>query len=172
MPALGFRGRFAFVLAITVVLDGTLAPDSHAQSPGWNAAASMTVARSGHIAIRLGDGRVLVAGGLNGSLTLSSAEVFDPQTNAWTAVASMSVPRYFATATLLPDGRVMVAGGYNGGATGSNVNASTELFDPFTGLWSAGPSMKVARHSHTATTLDDGRILVTGGYTNGTEFAQ
>src|SRR6185436_16366156 len=45
------------------------------------------------------------------------------------------------------------------------------FFDPFTGTWSTGPSMRVARHTHTAATLNDGRILVTGGYTNGTEFA-
>ena len=65
------------------------------------------------------------------------------------------------TATLLADGRVLVAGGR--GADATATLASTELFDPKTNAWRAGPPMTTARAGHTATLLDDGRVLVVGG---------
>ncbi len=48
--------------------------------------------------------------------------------------------------------------------TGSTGNQdSTELFDPSSGTWSTGMPMTESRFLHTATTLMDGRVLLTGG---------
>src|SRR5262249_12374405 len=57
------------------------------------------------------NGKVLVAGGINFSNTLSSAELYDPATGLWTATGSMTTVRVGHTATLLPNGKVLVAGG-------------------------------------------------------------
>jgi len=79
-------------------------------------------------ATMLRSGRVLVAGGYDGSTYLATTEIFDAGTTTWRAGPSMITRREFHTATLLPKGRVLVAGGYGG--TYGNVLNDAELFVP------------------------------------------
>ena len=55
----------------------------------------------------------MVAGGTNGSLNLSTAELYDPAGVTWTATGSMAYDRGSHTATLLPKGIVLVTGGHS-----------------------------------------------------------
>ena len=76
--------------------------------------------------------------------------------------------RIFHTANLLSDGRVLIIGG-QGKINQSNLGAlnSIEIYDPLTKLIQpAGFSLNISRLLHTATTLQDGNILVVGGFTN------
>lgn len=41
--------------------------------------------------------------------------------------------------------------------------ASTELYNPATGGWTAGGNLNVGRFLHTATLLGNGRVIVAGG---------
>ena len=124
----------------------------------------MTTARDQHLATLLRDGRVLVVGGLNGSGYLASAEIYDPKTGTFSPTGSMSVARERHTVTLLADGRVLVVGG-SGPAmdVAEPVHASAEVYDARTGEFSPTGSMTTRRDDHTATLLEDGRILVAGG---------
>jgi hypothetical protein len=78
----------------------------------WSLTASMGSARSNHGAVRLADGRVLVAGGYQKTSTdnnvfLASAELYDPTTGTWTATSPMNHFRLSFPLTRLPDGNVL-----------------------------------------------------------------
>jgi len=131
----------------------------NAQANGtWTDAGTLSAARTKHTATPLGNGTVLVAGGVGiGQLPIASAEIYDPGANGWTTIASMVSARYLHTATLLADGRVLVAGGSGGGG------ALAEVYDPTTGQWTATGTLNRARYAHTASLLPNGMVLVAGG---------
>ena len=122
---------------------------------------SMTVARYNHTATLLLDGRVLIAGGGYGSI--ASAELYDPGTGSFVATGSMTTFRSSHTATLLPNGRVLIAGGGANPAGLGIGGTSAELYDPSTGSFVATGSMTSVRTHHTATLLQNGKVLMAGG---------
>jgi hypothetical protein len=95
----------------------------------WSPAGSMSTPRGGTTLTVLGDGTVLVLGGVNASTNvfppLASGELFSPSTGSWTPAVSLSAPRAFHTQTLLPDGTVLITGGLD--ANGNPV-ATTEIY--------------------------------------------
>jgi len=128
----------------------------------WTETGNMLIRPGLETATALSDGRVLATGG-DGDVG-NAAQLYDPATGTWAATGSMANPRAFFSATLLADGRVLVAGGFHQRETGPRrILASAELYDPRSGAWSVTGSMGVARYGHTATLLDDGRVLITGG---------
>jgi galactose oxidase-like protein/Big-like domain-containing protein len=133
---------------------------------------SMQNARGSHSATLLTNGKVLVAGGATraGPICLtgmSLAELYDPLAGSFATSGSMAAPRAAHTATLLLNGEVFVTGGFGSGVDcedlGTPVLSSAELYDPFTGTFKGTGSMAVSRAWHTATLLQDGRVLVIGG---------
>jgi len=124
---------------------------------------SMTSARYDHTTTLLNDGNALVAGGDHNSGDLASAELYDATTGTFTATGSMISARYGHTATLLNDGNVLVAGGVDP-STSNGYLASAELYDATTGTFTATGSMTSVRDEDTATLLNDGNVLVAGGY--------
>ena len=135
----------------------------------WTPTGSMTTARTGHTATLLANGEVLVAGGGNATGSLTSAELYNPATGKWTVSGSMATARGSHTATLLPNGEVLVAGGVSNGSSpwAPSCTATAELYNPFTGQWTTTGSMTKPRDSHTATLLNDGSVLVAGGFCSG-----
>lgn len=74
-------------------------------------------------------------------------------------------PRAVHHATTLADGRVLITGGCTeAGCGGFDAGRTSEIYNPTTETFSDGPAMAEARASDTATRLNDGRVLVVGGY--------
>ncbi|MGW4382490.1 DUF6603 domain-containing protein [Kitasatospora sp. NPDC004531] len=175
LPSATFRSRATAqdVLDDWVGRDGALAGQLHvipeeesvgspAVSGAWSAVGGLPVAARGVEAVRLANGKVLVAGGAdaNGG-ALAAAALFDPVAAAWAAAPSLATARVGHSSSRLGDGRVVVAGGR--GADGG-VLGTAEIYDPAPGAWSAvGGPLATARAGHAATLLADGRLLVTGG---------
>jgi hypothetical protein len=129
---------------------------------------SMQARRADHTSTLLHDGRVLIAGGMvENGVFLKSAELYDPKKGAFTATDSMRLNRVEHTATLLPDGRVLIAGGLASRTfDGPGPVASTEIYDPTTGDFMAGPAMSTPRTGQGAVLLPDAKVLVVGGADN------
>jgi hypothetical protein len=119
----------------------------------------MTVARESHTATLLRDGRVLIAGGSNGTGIEASAELYDPSTGRFVRTGEMTLPRTLHKATLLDDGRVLIVGGVTNGP-GTALLASAETYDPYTGTFTATGRM-LDPYADTATLLVNGRVLIT-----------
>ena len=128
-----------------------------------------TWTREAHTATVLNDGTILIAGGiyLNGTSkdTLKVALIYDPATATFQVTPSpgMVSPRANHTATLLGDGRVLLAGGTSGSASSSTELASTEIYDPSSQVFCAGPSSQQPRAFHSAVRVSDNMVALIGG---------
>jgi hypothetical protein len=112
----------------------------------------------------LQDGRVLILGGRSPSDSVrATAEIYDPRSGRFSPGGSMGEGRQQHTATLLADGRVFIAGGFWSDGQKWRYLSSTEMYDPGTGAFSPIGSMGMARDGHSATLLNDGRVLILGG---------
>jgi N-acetylneuraminic acid mutarotase len=129
----------------------------------FNGTSWTTVAKGGgvfsHTATLLDDGRILVAGGCSSTNVKTNQDViYDPALDSWKTLAPLQVKRCGHTAVLLSSKRVLLVGG-------DGLNPSTaEIVDVVAGtttLTSAMPA--VHDQGATATLLQNGRALVTGG---------
>jgi hypothetical protein len=131
----------------------------------WSIGPSMLSVRLNFDAIRLSNGNVLVAGGLQRATdplsTIASCELYNSATGVWASTGSLSNTRWSLTLTVLQSGKVLAVGGKNG--PNSTPLSSCEIYDPATGIWSIGPSMSVGRYGHSSTLLTTGKVLVVGG---------
>ncbi len=166
-PALLGAGILAVVLTMGAKSTAHAMETPHAvpsTRPAWLNTGSMATARVRSAAVRLQDGRVLVAGGsaTNRPIPISNAELFDPTTNMWKAAAHIPEGRDMPRTILLKDGRVLLVGGFAfRGAT-----TSAFLYAPNADSWSKAGNLAVDRlGGETLTLLADGRVLLAGGQT-------
>jgi Kelch motif len=133
---------------------------------GFTPTGRMHSQRSGATATLLPNGKVLIAGGNDGSgKSLATAEIYDPVTGTFSVIASMTTPRAGSVAVLLRTGKVLIVGGSAAGVDEQLLTA--ELYDPATGRFMRTGSMHQPRSYFTGTLLKDGRVLVAGGLSGG-----
>ena len=145
---------------------------------------TMADSRAFHNVVQLQDGRFMAVGGITGPFgggsnfytkVLRSCEIYNPATGVWSATANMAKYRAGATSFVMPDGRVLVAGGSEGNGSHElrdvadllgSAQETTEIYNPATDSWSAGPSMSEFKAGAMSIVLADGRWLVSGGITH------
>jgi hypothetical protein len=147
--------------------------------PATQTTTTLTMARrrAGHGASLMGNGRVLITGGLASfdftNLQLlfagiqNTSEFFDPVTNTFVPGPNMLEARALHTSTTLTNGQVLIAGGLTlipilniplVSATAYRFNFNTNSFG-FPATFAGG------RFLHSAAPTDNGRVLLAGGLT-------
>lgn len=166
------RGHTATLLSDgTVVIiggfDGTTGSVANVEryDPARNifiAAGTMIEARELPATALLADGTILVVGG---TLKESSAELYDPVTRTSDDTSrKLKGQRFDHTATLLPNGTVLIVGGIDYTTNSSHTLADAALYEPETRSFSTTGAMRENRYAHTATLLESGKVLITGGF--------
>lgn len=133
-------------------------------SNDWSLTQPMQTHGSGdHTLTLLPNGKVLLTGGWPPAF--SRTEIYDPQTNQWTTANPLRYKRAVHNATLLPNGKLLISGGIDshGGDNTEFSLATTELYSPQTGVWTAGPNLPIAMDGYGSCVLPDGRVLFAAG---------
>jgi hypothetical protein len=134
----------------------TYVGDTHAHI-GCNACASV-----------LRDGRVILSGSYDDSISPASvsndADLYDPETNSFTKITGPAHGQTDILSVRLLDGKVMSPIGLNGK---SQVSTATFLFRPDTNDFVFADSLAFQRTPAYPLLLNDGRVIIIGGYTIG-----
>jgi len=122
--------------------------------------------------VTLSDGTVLIAGGTdydhpNGawhSEDLAEAELYLPAAGIFVPTGNMAKVRSGHSVTLLHTGNVLVVGGGSTSNLYPDASTSAELYNPLLHLFlPAAPPTRRHVGGHSATLLDNGKVLVAGG---------
>ena len=160
---------------------------SSTATTSFTSAGNMKIARQGHSATLLPNGKVLIVGRSNsehGTLNLGTtgapiyvdsartSEIFDPAATAtpdyWSYGPTLNVGRDSHTATLVPNADstkfyLLVAGGFGGSTTSELLDVTTSTLG--TSFTAVAHAMSVSRALHTSTYISTiGKVLTIGGY--------
>ena len=119
----------------------------------------MNKARVGHQIFPSGKGFVVAGGVTENTQLASSAEIYE--NGQWKEIP-MGDGHYSGYSVELNDGRVMVGGGYNVNDTRNHLK-KTEIYNPATKSFSAGPDMTLGRIQSRAIAIGK-NVYVSGNY--------
>jgi hypothetical protein len=104
-------------------------------------------------------------------LLLFPGVIHRAEAQSWSFTGSMAQARDFFTATVLSDGEVLIVGGVYKGTFIQFGLTSAEIYNPASGAFRTTGSLNVGRYNHTATLLNNGKVLIAGGMNSNTSLA-
>jgi len=162
------RGYGTVLVMATLFIAAGVPTDAQQGMGVWKPAGALAVGRYAAAGALLADGRALIAGGYSfeENRTHASAELFDPVAGTWAEGPRMRFDRNFAEPLALPSGDTLFVGGFRG-RTGTT--ATSERLDAKRGTFvqdaeDGAPPAIEERELFAVTRLQDGRYLLTGGY--------
>lgn len=157
-------------------------PDTSGPQPDylnghWQQVGNMSAGHADGFAVKLtvgpNAGKVMVCDGFDGAtfpgsyFFTNTCDLYDPVTKTFSPTGSTNNIRQLSgTGNGGSVAAVIEAGplaGYVLAAGGYPSMTSTEVYNPFTGVWQSECPMQTLRLRHTTTALTDGRVLVVGG---------
>lgn len=127
----------------------------------WDFTDPMSVPRTNFTMCDLNANYVIAAGGWDGATSNhASTEIYDYEDQMWMVGPDLSVGRSNLKSTKLLDGRVLFTGGYDGTVD----QAAADIYDPITNTMAAASTMASARSSHASVLLQNGSVMVIGGF--------
>jgi N-acetylneuraminic acid mutarotase len=119
----------------------------------WSMTANLPQSRFSHSTAVLGNGRVLVVGGIVDEAITRTTLLYDPLADRWTSGPETHFLHAQQSTVTLSDGRVLIAGGYGGGP---------EVYNPHSNSWSVvGPTPQ--RTHPVLLLLPNGNVLLATG---------
>jgi len=118
--------------------------------------------------------KIVIHGGWDGTDVLNDMWIFDTDSFGWIQPRTAGfepTPRYGHTLTLTNDGRLIVFGGCSISELGvPSYNNDVRQLDTDTMIWirpRVDGNNPTGRYGHTATLMDDGKIVIFGGWGQG-----
>jgi hypothetical protein len=145
-----------------VPLDSAEIFDPEARS--WSPAGTLSGPRDRFSIVALPDGGALVLGGVLAGIgaagetlypsgVMSSVERFDPGTNTWSPTDDFDAAGRRPATAALADGQIFAVAGRN-----------AAIYNPLSGVWTTISPIPDLRYDATAVLLEDGSVLVAGGW--------
>ncbi len=122
----------------------------------WSTAPDLSVALFWPASGVLPDGRLIVAGGYDGSNRRSETYIYDPAENVWTQVAHMPSAMHALSGAIIA-GQFHTFGGYD-----STYRNFHYVYDPASDTWSSGATVPYSAHTIATGQLRGGALLVGG----------
>ena len=133
--------------------------------PGYEFGPDMNVARMGHYTVQLDDHSILLIGGRGTSfISLDNSEMFTTNPDSF-IYQTMNFYHDFAAVEQMQDGRILIAGG-SGNSGGAPGYSTAEIYDPAAGTYTATGSLNYPRMMTSSANLNDGKVLLVGGWYN------
>lgn len=137
---------------------------------------SMASDRAGHAAVLLASGKVLVAGGIGGSILVggvatAACELFDPASGQWSATGSLPTAKALGALVQLGDGSPAWIGGAAGSFLAPLPLDDCASYDVASAKWTSLPKLMTARATHVAAMSDSCAVFAIGGATGASNAA-
>ena len=107
--------------------------------------------------------KVIATASADANYSASAVVLVTAKPSPFSPTGNLVHERSFHSATLLANGKVLVAGGLNTDKCPEGSNFA-ELYNPALGSFASTSSMADSRFAHTSTLLQNGKVLITGGF--------